>query len=550
METGEDLKAARDVLQSVLKARKIIRMYPANNPVYVKTIEECFGKFTTFFYYQNTLILLIKQNDIFYNGESVYTSTEREDNLALFFFKDGVRELTFRKDLSSEEMEDFLKIISLDFERDVVDDDVVTLFWERDFQNIQYVVDETMLADIDDNYEETATMRAKEETNVEDNILRAYEDANSLDQTVKEASIVTLTDKDLQMLMLEIEKSSQERTNKLVHILFELLYLCEKREDFDESVNIFIGAVEYAFRHGEINVVTEVLARIKQLIDDPAIAEEIKTYLRRIITFAGSETMIKLLGDVLDGGQEVEDRSLDQFFRYLEKNAIMPLMKILGELESIHARKVVIDALILLGPKDIMALSKGLNDSRWYVVRNIIYILRKIADKRAVEHLVKTVRHSDIRVKKEVIRTLGELGGSSVFQTLRECLDDPDEQVRVTALKALSNIGSEAGKRTIIDRISSKEFKDRDFGEKKEYFESLARWKDSDVFHFLAERLKEKSFFSRASTDESRACAAYALGLLGNKDALALLEKCKADANKLVREYVTIAIKRLQHVQH
>ena len=52
-------------------------------------------------------------------------------------------------------MEDFLKIISLDFNRDVLDDDIVTLFWEKDFQNIQYVVDETVLADEDD-YEEGA----------------------------------------------------------------------------------------------------------------------------------------------------------------------------------------------------------------------------------------------------------------------------------------------------------------------------------------------------------------------------------------------------------
>src|SRR5512135_2409536 len=115
-------------------------------------------------------------------------------------------------------------------------------------------------------------------------------------------------------------------------------------------------------------------------------------------------------------------------------------MKILGELKSMHARKVVIDALILLGTKAIATLSKGLNDSRWYVVRNIIYILRKIGDRKAVDYLLKTVRHGDNRAKKEVIRALGELGGAGVLQTLRDCLDDTDDQVRSAALKALGNI--------------------------------------------------------------------------------------------------------------
>jgi HEAT repeat protein len=102
------------------------------------------------------------------------------------------------------------------------------------------------------------------------------------------------------------------------------------------------------------------------------------------------------------------------------------MVKYLGELKTIRARRSVIDALIALGKKDIQALSKGLEDHRWYVVRNIIYILRKIGDKRATEYLLKTVRHADVRVRKEVIKALGELGGREVVQTLRECLNDPE----------------------------------------------------------------------------------------------------------------------------
>ena len=38
---------------------------------------------------------------------------------------------------------------------------------------------------------------------------------------------------------------------------------------------------------------------------------------------------------------------------------------------------------------------------------------------------------------------------------------------------------------------------------------------------------KKKSFFKRALNDENRACAAYCLGLMGNKDVLPLLHKAK-----------------------
>jgi hypothetical protein len=155
METFEDIKEAKDILQTLIKTKKTLRMYPQNNPIYVKTLDESYAKFKSFFDYKDNLILRIKHNSISYNSEQIYYNTEKEDNLALFFFKDGLRELTFKKGLLREELEEFLKIIAFDFDREVVDDDIVTLLWEKDFQNIQYVVDEAVLVDLDEEDYET-----------------------------------------------------------------------------------------------------------------------------------------------------------------------------------------------------------------------------------------------------------------------------------------------------------------------------------------------------------------------------------------------------------
>jgi CO/xanthine dehydrogenase Mo-binding subunit len=173
--------------------------------------------------------------------------------------------------------------------------------------------------------------------------------------------------------------------------------------------------------------------------------------------------------------------------------------------------------------------------------------MRKIADKRAVDFLLKTVKHGDIRVKKEVIRALGELGGSGVIVALRDALDDAEDQVRIAALKALGNIGSEAAKRIVIERIRDKSFKEKEFSEKKDYFEVISKWKDKEVLDFLVGVMKKKTFFRSAKNDENRACAAYSLGLLGNKDALQFLHKYINASNKLIREFAFSAIRRLEH---
>jgi hypothetical protein len=545
MEITEEIRAARDVVQAILKSKKILRMYPPNNPIFIKTLEDTYAKFKEFFYYNGELQLKIKQNEIHFGSEQVYSSTEKEDNLALFFFKDGLREITFKKGLTNDEMEAFLMVITLDFDTEVIDDDIVTLFWEKDFQNILYVVDDSVLADEEDF--EPSVRELKEETNDPDNLLKAYEDAFSEKDVLKEMTIVPLSDTDLQSLLEEFEKDAQEKLGKLVNILFEMMYLADTRRDFEDVAVFQMNAIDYAVLHGDIHVVTDILSRLKILLENKNISDEIKKYIRKVMLFAGSERVIIHLGELLDSGQDVDEKIFDDYVKFLDKNAIPPFMKILGELKNIHPRKVVINALTHLGPKDMTLLSSGLNDTRWYVVRNIIHILRKIADKRAVDFLLKTVKHGDNRVKVEVIRALGELGGGGVIIALREALDDEEVQVRIAALKALGNIGSEAAKKILLDKIRDKNFKDKEFNEKKDYFQTISRWKDKEVFDFLVKTLKKKTFFGSTKNDENRACAAYSLGLVGNKDALNILNKYKKESNKLIKEFTFAAIRRLEN---
>lgn len=549
MEEIEEIKEAKDLLQCIIKAKKTLRMYPYNNPVYVKTLDESYLKFKNFLDYKETFTLKIRQNSILYDAEQIYSSAEKEDNLALFFFKDGLRELTFIKGLSYEELAEFLKITALDFEREVLDEDIVMLLWEKDFQNIQYIVDEAFLIDAEEQeYEAIAEKKIKEQVTDVNDLMRAYADGFQ-DEEFKGIAIVPLTDKDLQTLVKELEKDTTDKIEKLVAVLFEIVYQTEDKSDIEDVFTFLKDVIRYCMKHGHVPMVLDILKEAREVIDDPHISDNDKKYMRMLSLYLGNEEIVALLAEFLDSGIEIDEGVFENLVAYFEKNAIEPFVKYLGEMKTIRARKNFIDALISLGKKDIQMLARKLDDQRWYVVRNIIYILRKIGDRRAIDYLLKTVRHGDIRVRKEVIKALGELGGHEVVQTLRECLDDPDVQVRTAAVKAFGNIGSEPAKKIVLGKISDKSFKDKDLEEKKEFFETIAWWKDTEVFDFLVKVMKLKSFFHRSKKIENKACAAYALGLLGNKDALPLLEKFKDSNNKLLRDFANSAIRKLTYEQ-
>lgn len=549
MELSEDIKAVKEILHNLIKARKTLRMYPQNNPIYVKTLEESYAKFRNFLDYKDEFTLKIKQNSIFCDSEQIYYNPEKEDNIALFFFKDGLREITFKKGLLQEELEEFLKVIAMDFDREVVEDDIVTLLWEKDFENIQYIVDEAVLIDADEeDYETKAVNEVRGRVSDTDGLMKAYMEGFK-EEDVREISIVPLTDKDLQLLVKELERDASDKLEKLVVILFEILYQSEDKRELEDTIMFLKDTIKFSMRHGDIYMVLNVMRRAKDVLDSPSSTEDMKRCMRMVLMYAGSEEVISLLGELLDSGTEVEEKVFNGFIEFFDKNAIPPLMKILGELKTIHARKNVIEALVFLGRRDIQTLARGLDDHRWYVVRNIIYILRRIGDKKATEYLLKTIRHGDIRVRKEVIKAIGELGGREVLQTLKECLDDADAQVRTASVRAIGSIGSEAAKKIVLEKISDKGFKERDFEEKKEFYEVLSRWKDAEVFDFLIKVLKKRSFFGRARNYENRACAAFCLGLIGNKDALPLLYKHKNSNNKLLREFSYTAIKRIEYGQ-
>jgi len=550
MEPSEGIKEVKDVLQNIIKAKKTLRMYPENNPIYIKTLEDSYARFQNYFDYKDDLVLQIKQNSISYDSEQIYYNPEKEDNLALFFFKDGLREISFKKGLPREELEEFLKIIALDFDRENVDDDVVTLLWEKDFQNIQYIVDEAFLIDGDEeDYETKVVNKVKDESSDVDNLMKAYVEGIK-EEEVKDIPIIPITDRDLQMLLTEMEKDTADKTEKLVAILFEILYQSEGASNLLEDALMFLKeTIKFSMKHGDLNLVLAIMKEAKEMIGSPLYPEEVKKYMRMILLYPGAEEIISLHGEVLDSGIEIEEKVFSEFVELLDKNAISPFVKILGELKTIHVRKKVIEALIIVGRKDIRTLARGLDDQRWYVVRNIIYILRNIGDKGAVEFFLRTIRHGDIRVRKEVIRALGEMGGQGVFQTLRECLDDSDVQVRIASVKAMSSLGLDVSKKIIIEKISDKMFKEKDLEEKKEFYEALSRWKDEEVFDFLVRILKKKHFFGRVKHSENKACAAFCLGLLGNKDALPLLHEYRDSHNKVLREFSYTAIKRIEHGQ-
>ncbi len=548
MPDTEDIKSIKDLLQVILKARKNLRIYPANNPIYSKTIENAYGKISSILEYLDEISLRMTRNEILFGGEPVFKGVGMDDNLALFFSRDGLKELTFKDGLSQEEFQEFLEITTYDFESEDTTDDIVTLLWGKDFKHITYQVDESMLMEEDEEqYEEEAVKQVKDRSADEDDLQKAYTDALKSEETAKEIQLVPITDKDRRALVAYKEKAGQDRTSKIVDVLNEMLLQTQDFYEFHEITSIVAGALEYSIRQKDLKTAIEIMWRAKTFDDKAISGFDAREELNHIFGAAENPETIKFIGEILDEEPGIDDAVFQEYVSFLSKESVPHFMTILGELKTIKARKSVVNALVFLAKKDISPLVKGLSDKRWYVVRNIIYILRKIGDPKALSYLLRASGHSDPRVRKEMLKTLGEIGGQKAVAAIRECMDDPEPFIRTTAARALGSIGSDSAKLVLIEKLSDNRFLNTDFNEKKEFFEVLATWREGSVHDFLMKIIKKTPFFKRAKYNEMKACAAHTLGLIGSRDALPTLEKMRKSGNKSISEHAYAAMKRIEH---
>lgn len=546
MAPDEDIKAAKNIIQLLGKARKNLRLYPENNPIYAGTINEALERFNQFFAIRDSLSLRIRLYEIFYEDERVHHNTDQKnDNLSFFFYRDGIRELTFKEGLTLAEITSFLQIISMDFEHEVLEDDLVTLFWEKDFAHIRYVVEDDVLVDAD--YEAHAVQFATMEKTDPVGLKAAHRDALDGVKRLQRLSITPVSEKDLQQLIDDIKADEEDKTGKFMTILFDLLYRTKTTSHVAEIIVFIKSAVEYALSQGNLPVVVQTLARLRRIAGKDQVREDIRQHIDLVFQFMAGEPIIELLGRHLDSGLKPDPQPFQDIIRYLNKEAIVPLITVLAELSTIHARKAVIEALITLCPQGLTTVARGLSSPKWYVVRNIIYVLRENNDPRAVDYLLKITNHPDARVQKELLRALGSLREPKALTAIESFLDSSDQAVRLAAVQALAGLGTDAAKASLLARIASKSFNDKDFSEKKAFYQALTLWKDKEVMEYLMKVLGRAVLFGGGALYENKACAAYGLGLMGDAGALPLLFKYRGSSNKLLREAAETAIQRIEN---
>jgi HEAT repeat protein len=561
METDEELLLARDLTSAFIKAIKAFRFYPPDNPTLKGFRDQLLKKFHFFLNKYQSFVIQVGEYDLSVKSRILYENKDVKSSLAFSLYKDGLREIRFMKGLEEWEVQGVIDILKHSENINQLEDDVVTLMWEKDFVHISYLATDEFL-------EETPVVIPDDVDQFRKNLVfkplahhvevelgeEGSEEGVDLDEIlskvtegplpfVSDRSVYLLTSDEVEGLRKDVESEVDPTfVFNITDILFEILALEKEREPYHDAVNILIKILDAFLTLGEFTKATDFLKRVYIILKTYDLQNWQIESIQKIIMEAGEEVRIERIGKVLER-EEVRLEDVNAYLSLLQKNSIKPLIKLLGELKNSKARRVFCDALAEIGKNAIEIFTPFIDDRRWYLVRNIIYILGRIGKEQSLPYIQKAFNHEENRVRKEAIQALGLIGGPKAIGLLVKALTDNDVRIRCMAAINLGKGGKKVGLIPLLEVVQSKDFYKREPAEIKAFFNAIGMVGSNEAVPVLQQLLERKSWFGRGKTDEIHIGAANTLATIGTPGAKAILEEGKNSKDESIREACTQALK-------
>ena len=219
----------------------------------------------------------------------------------------------------------------------------------------------------------------------------------------------------------------------------------------------------------------------------------------------------------------------------LEERSVGPLLQALAEEEDLLVRKAIVEIVTRIGRIAVPTILENLDDSRWYMVRNMITVLGTLGMPDLAPHVAATLSHPDLRVKKEAIKALSRIPHPSAVTALCDLCFFPEETVALAATAALSSKKETEAVVALYRRSAAKLFLYPNYRLAHEAIDSLRTIGTDESVTALEEILSLRSLWSTKKFRAMKFHALRSISKIKGERSEEVLERARRSADRSLR---------------
>ncbi|HEY5087486.1 MAG TPA: HEAT repeat domain-containing protein [Gemmatimonadaceae bacterium] len=545
--------AISETLKTLARAVRSFQLYLPNNPMHVRAIDSARAAFVALWAKVERIELGITETEFTHDDVAIFAETDRGgESLPWLFYKDGIRSVEVRKGFETRELPLFLAALQAVRAQGGGDEDLVTLFWECDFEYLSYTYEEAG----GDGYAAPGAelLRGGAPVGVVD--APADNEGDVGTYGASPSQFARISDFDSTLYFLEEQ---------------EISYLQQSiREDFSGDLRASVAAALLdTFESQSDPTVREEICGILEnfmlvllsglqfrttafLIRECALATSRtdgvlpshRQRLEELVNRISDPATLNQLLDVLEDTQlNPPQQDLVSLFTQLKPTALHPLVSHLVRSRNGELRALLEESVTRLAGSNTVELMALIGADDEAVS---LEAMRRAGDLRspaAVAPLARAIEAPSETSRAAAVAALAQIGSPGSMQVLERALDDTDRDIRLAAVKACA----ERKYRLVLPRleraIKERLIREGSAAEKTAFFEAYATLGGDSSVPLLESILLPRGVLSRKEDPTTRASAAMALGKLGTERALDAVRKAAGDKEIVVRSAATRALR-------
>jgi hypothetical protein len=478
------------------KAVKVVCLYPPCNPSCQKAISLFTNELESFLQSNEQLLLSLTEEGFTFEHETVEPTFGDSHRLSKICYDAGVSELAFGQEFTSDSADEVFDIFRKVINKDDGDLELGEALWGKQIPGFSFeIVEDQSYLEFDseirreffDNQGKGLDSGHLSDGNTEINSYKsAFDESKDASRLVEmtserskrfEAVVTTISDdaseeeklktaqedasvkpQDLLMRVFELDSREAHATamalakdamfdpdKELLGILDDLLDQDQQIKDLGSTLLTCVKAHAYYIERGSLNGATAILRKLQdRRLSLKKSAPDWEAKIGETLNSVASRERVGAVCHVLNENDNVSAADFASYLSTFDWTAYSTLVEVLGELDRQEHRMALCDFLAGAKEEHVDLIASGLYDKRWFVARNTAIILSNFNCARSHSHLIKTMRHTESRVRLEVVRGCRNHNSAYKSTILLAAISDEDPQVRHSGVEtALAQSGDD-----------------------------------------------------------------------------------------------------------